>query len=53
MNKMRLNNIIHLTSEHPFSITLEPLQTEHHIFANTGIATAIIDAIVRNKFDNI
>jgi len=27
---MRLNNIIHLTGEHHFNITLAPLHTEHY-----------------------
>jgi len=43
-NEMRLYNIIHLTREHPFEITPVPMQTEHHIFANTGIATTIISS---------
>jgi len=52
-NEMRLYNIIHLTRKHLFDITLVPVQTEHYILANTGIATTIINTIVRNKFDNV
>jgi len=33
-NKMRLNNIIHLTREHRFNNTLVPLHTEHYILTN-------------------
>jgi len=49
VNEMRLNNIIHLTREHHFNITLVPLHTEHYILTNTGIATTILNTIVRNK----
>jgi len=41
-NEMRLYNIIHLTRKNLFNITLVPMQTEHYILANTGIATTII-----------
>jgi len=50
---MRLDNIIHPTREHPFDITLVPLQTEYYILANTGIATTTVNTIVRNKVNNI
>jgi len=42
MNEMRLYNIIHLTRKHIFNVTLVPMQTEHYILANTGIAMTII-----------
>jgi len=44
-NEMKLYNIIHLTRKHLFNITLVPMQTEHYIPANTGIATTIIYSI--------
>jgi len=42
VNEMRLCNIIHLIRKHLFNITLVPMQTEHYIRANAGIATTII-----------
>jgi len=44
-----LNNIVHLTTEHHFNITLVPLHTEHYILTNIRIATTILNTIVRNK----
>jgi len=52
-NKITLNNIVHLTREHHFNSTLVPLLTEHYILTNTRIAATILNAIVRNKFNNI
>ena len=47
-NKMRLNNIVDLTREHHFNVTLVPLHTEHYILTSTRIATTILNKIVRN-----
>jgi len=40
-NKMRFDNIVHLTREHHFNITLVPLHTEHYILTSTRIVTTI------------
>jgi len=48
-NEMRLYNITQLTRKHILNITLVPMQTEHYILANTGIATTIINTIERKN----
>jgi len=52
-NEMRLYNIIHLTRKHLFNITLVPMQTEHYIHANTGIATTVIYLFKINILDSL
>jgi len=50
---MRLSNIVHLTREHHFNITLVPSHTDHYILTNTGIGATIINVMVRNKFNRV
>jgi len=52
-NEIRFYDIIHLTRKHLFNITLVPMQTEHYILANTGVATTIIYLQNRTKYTNI
>ena len=42
INFLRLTNIVHLTREHHFNMTLVLLHTEHYVLTNTGIIATII-----------